>query len=89
MSEVWWMATGRCLRQTSVTGSMPGETERNPGGRPEKTPTDKEEFLPPPSLDELGIDWKLSARARKPASIPDNAFGAELYTLQTSLDVVG
>jgi phage N-6-adenine-methyltransferase len=48
----------------------------NPGGRPTKTPTTKVGVSP--SLEQAGIDWKLSSRSQAIAAIPEASFEATL-----------
>jgi hypothetical protein len=47
----------------------------NPGGRP-KTRAEREQVPEPPTLSDVGIDRKMSARAQKMAAVPEGEFEA-------------
>lgn len=55
-------------------GELQAETPKNGGGRPSKTGSAKEPVSHAPTLAELGIDKKLSARSQKLAAVPEAEF---------------
>ena len=74
---------GELIRQQKETAGL------NQGGRPtEKTGSQEEPVLQPPTLAEVGIDKKLSSHAQKVAAIPEPEFegivGEWRETLETA-----
>ncbi len=63
------------FRAEKRLGELLKETERAPAGRPSQgIGSESEPISKPPTLAEMGIDKKLSARAQKLAAIPEDQF---------------
>jgi len=60
-------------------------TDRNNGGRPEKTSTKEEPVSP--TLRDLGIDKKISSLAQKIADLPEEKVEAVAKRVHTIADV--
>jgi N6-adenosine-specific RNA methylase IME4 len=64
-------------RLGQLIGQQKDEVGLNTGGRPQKTPS-QSEGVSPPTLEQAGIDYKLSSRAQKMAAVPEEKFEAAL-----------
>jgi hypothetical protein len=80
-------ATEIVIRSERRLGEMLTEikatTGLSQGGRPSETPTDME-GVSAPTLDEIGIDYKLSSRAQKLAAVPEKTMESRIANWRQS-----